>query len=537
MGLLGVWYSDFFDAQTVAVLPYDQYLKRFPAYLQQLTMESNGKHVALDGAQVGYETGPVYWGEPGTNGQHSFYQLIHQGTRLIPCDFIAFAKTLNPLGEHHDLLLANVFAQAEALAFGKTAEEVRAEGTPEALVPHRVFEGNRPSNTLLLDVLTPAALGTLVALYEHIVFTQGGDLGHQPLRPVGRGAGQGAGAAHRPRARPRRGARAGARLFDQCPDPPLPATQELLRRARHDHQDTPMQLGMIGLGRMGANLVRRLMRDGHSCVVYDVNAGRRSRWLERGRHRRPHRWTSSWRELDRRARSGSWCRRRSCSDDRRAAAAARRRRHPHRRRQLLLPRRHPPRRELKAKGIHYVDCGTSGGVWGLERGFCLMIGGEDAVLQLDPIFRTIAPGVGSAEPTPGRTRTDGTAQDGYLHCGPNGAGHFVKMVHNGIEYGMMAAIAEGLSIIKHANVGKHEHEVDAETTPLRDPGPTSTRSTWPRSPRSGAAAPSSAPGWSTSPPTRWAKSRRSTEFAGRVSDSGEGRWTVLPRSTRACPRR
>jgi glucose-6-phosphate isomerase len=173
MGLLTLWYTDFFDAQTVAVLPYEQYLKRFPAYLQQLTMESNGKHVTLDGTHVAAETGPVYWGEPGTNGQHSFYQLIHQGTRLIPCDFIGFAKSLNPLGRHHDMLMANVFAQAEALAFGKTAEQVKAEGTADWLVPHRVFEGNRPSNTILAEVLTPAVLGQLVALYEHAVFTQG----------------------------------------------------------------------------------------------------------------------------------------------------------------------------------------------------------------------------------------------------------------------------------------------------------------------------------------------------------------------------
>ena len=172
MGLLTVLNADFFGAQTQAVLPYEQYLKRFPAYLQQLTMESNGKHVTLAGTRVDYDTSPVYWGEPGTNGQHSFYQLIHQGTRLIPCDFIAFGKPLNPLGRHHDMLLANVFAQGQALAFGKTADEVRAEGTPAALVPHRVFEGNRPSNTLLLDTLTPAALGKLVALYEHSVFTQ-----------------------------------------------------------------------------------------------------------------------------------------------------------------------------------------------------------------------------------------------------------------------------------------------------------------------------------------------------------------------------
>ena len=173
MGLLTVWYTDFFNAQTVAVLPYDQYLKRFPAYLQQLTMESNGKHVTLNGERVTYDTGPIFWGEPGTNGQHSFYQLIHQGTRLIPCDFIGFSKTLNPLGNHHDLLMANVFAQTEALAFGKTPAEVKAEGTPDWLVPHRVFEGNRPSNTILLEELTPESLGKLVALYEHSVFTQG----------------------------------------------------------------------------------------------------------------------------------------------------------------------------------------------------------------------------------------------------------------------------------------------------------------------------------------------------------------------------
>jgi glucose-6-phosphate isomerase len=173
MGLLGIWYSDFFGAQTVAVLPYEQYLKRFPAYLQQLTMESNGKHVTLDGTEVTYQTGPIYWGEPGTNGQHSFYQLIHQGTRLIPCDFIAFAKSLNPLGRHHDMLLANVFAQTEALAFGKTPEQVKAEGTKDWLVPHRVFAGNRPSNTILADKLTPETLGKLLALYEHSVFTQG----------------------------------------------------------------------------------------------------------------------------------------------------------------------------------------------------------------------------------------------------------------------------------------------------------------------------------------------------------------------------
>jgi len=173
MGMLGVWYGDFFGAQTIGVMPYEQYLKRFPAYLQQLTMESNGKHVTLDGRHVDYETGAVYWGEPGTNGQHSFYQLIHQGTKLIPVDLIGFAKTLNPVRDHHDLLMSNVFAQAEALAFGKTEEEVRAEGTPEKIVPHRVMEGNRPTNTILAEEVTPTTLGSLVALYEHMVFTQG----------------------------------------------------------------------------------------------------------------------------------------------------------------------------------------------------------------------------------------------------------------------------------------------------------------------------------------------------------------------------
>src|SRR5207253_4617877 len=173
MGMLAVWYGDFFGAQTVAVLPYEQYLKRFPAYLQQLTMESNGKSVTLDGSAVDYETGAIFWGEPGTNGQHSFYQLIHQGTRVIPCDFIGFEKPLHALGRHHDILLANVFAQTEALAFGKTAEQVKTEGTADKLVPHRVFDGNRPSNTILANKLTPQVLGKLVALYEHSVFTQG----------------------------------------------------------------------------------------------------------------------------------------------------------------------------------------------------------------------------------------------------------------------------------------------------------------------------------------------------------------------------
>ena len=225
MGLLAVWYADFFGAETVAVLPYDQYLKRFPAYLQQLTMESNGKHVTLDGARVYYQTGPVYWGEPGTNGQHSFYQLIHQGTRLIPCDFIGFCRSLNPLGEHHDLLMSNVFAQAEALAFGKTAEEVKAEGTPDWLVPHRTFEGNRPTNVLLAERLTPEILGKLRGAVRAQRLHAGHDLGHRLLRPVGRRARQGAGQADHPRTPEQGRARSRTRQLHQHADPPLPQAQ------------------------------------------------------------------------------------------------------------------------------------------------------------------------------------------------------------------------------------------------------------------------------------------------------------------------
>ena len=204
LGLLTVWYTDFFGAETVAVLPYDQYLKRFPAYLQQLTMESNGKSVTLDGRRVDYPTGPVYWGEPGTNGQHSFYQLIHQGTRLIPCDLIGFCRSLNPLGDHHDLLMSNVFAQAEALAFGKTAEQVKAEGTPDWLVPHRTFEGNRPTNVILAERLTPEMLGHARRALRAQRLHPGHDLADQLVRPVGRRARQGAGQADHPRARERR---------------------------------------------------------------------------------------------------------------------------------------------------------------------------------------------------------------------------------------------------------------------------------------------------------------------------------------------
>ena len=225
MGLLGVWYNDFFGAQTVAVLPYEQYLKRFPAYLQQLTMESNGKHVTLDGVRVDYDTGPIYWGEPGTNGQHSFYQLIHQGTRLIPCDFIAFAQPLNPLGRHHDMLIANVFAQTRGAGVRQDRREVKAEGTPDWLVPHRLFEGNRPSNTLLLDALDAGSVGQAGRALRAQRLHAGHDLADRFIRPVGRGARQGSCSAHHSRARKRDGAQARPRQLDQRADPPLPQAQ------------------------------------------------------------------------------------------------------------------------------------------------------------------------------------------------------------------------------------------------------------------------------------------------------------------------
>ncbi len=287
MGLIAIWNNNFLGAHTVAVLPYDQYLKRFPAYLQQLAMESNGKRVTLDGAPVRYDTGPIYWGEPGTNGQHSFYQLIHQGTRLVPCDFIAFGESLNPLGRHHELLLANVFAQGEALAFGKTADEVRAEGSPDWLVPHRTFEGNRPSSTLLLDRLAPAALGKLVALYEHSVFTQGVIWDIDSFDQWGVELGKVLAQRIVPELGETEPPQSGARQLHQRADPPLPQAQGTsvltadpapasvaiafafaIRSTERKHR---MQLGMIGLGRMGANMVRRLVTGGHRCVVYDMS--------------------------------------------------------------------------------------------------------------------------------------------------------------------------------------------------------------------------------------------------------------------------
>ncbi len=455
MGLLAAVVPRLLRRQTFGVMPYEQYLKRFPAYLQQLTMESNGKHVTLTGEHVGYDTGAVFWGEPGTNGQHSFYQLIHQGTTIIPVDLIGFGKTLNPIRDHHDILSSNVFAQAQALAFGKTEEEVRAEGTPENVVPHRVMEGNRPSNVLLAEILTPRILGALIALYEHSVFTQGTIWDIDSFDQWGVELGKVLAVKIIPELTSAGRARPGPRLLDQQPHPQVPRAQELGKDEPVMPTDTPMQLGMIGLGRMGANLVRRLMRDGHRCVAYDVNAdavkaleadgaqGADSLADFVGKLETPR---AIWIMVPAGIVSKTL-------DELRPLLAAG---------DILIDGGNSYYRDditrakdLKSAGIHYVDVGTSGGVWGLDRGYCLMIGGEDeAVQRLNPLFLTIAPGKGTAEPTSG-LQPGGTAEQGYLHCGPNGAGHFVKMVHNGIEYGMMAAIAEGLSIIKHADVGKH----------------------------------------------------------------------------------
>ena len=383
LGLLTVWYADFFGAQTQAVLPYDQYLKRFPAYLQQLTMESNGKHVTLTGEQVDYPTSPVYWGEPGTNGQHSFYQLIHQGTELIPVDFLGFTTSLNPLpaadgSSHHDILTANVFAQGEALAFGKTPQQVRDEGTPDWLVPHRVFDGNRPSNTMLLERLTPHSLGTLIALYEHSVFTQGTvwsvnsfdqwgvELGKVLAKKV---AGE-LSAADEPEL--------DARQLHQRTHPPLPQRSE----------GVLMQLGMIGLGRMGANIVRRIMRDGHTAVAYDTSPDVVAQLVDDGAV-----GANSLEEFVQKLDKPrvAWVMIPAGITDKVVQQLADLMEDG----DIIINGGNSNYREdidraaaLKQKGIHYIDVGTSGGVWGLDRGYCLMIGGDDeAVAHCDAAVR------------------------------------------------------------------------------------------------------------------------------------------------------
>ena len=525
MGLLTVWYVEFFGAASIGVMPYDQYLKRFPAYLQQLTMESNGKHVTLDGTVVDYQTGPLYWGEPGTNGQHSFYQLIHQGTSLIPVDLIGFAKGLSPIRDHHDILSSNIFAQAQALAFGKTEEEVRAEGTPEcggAAPGHAGKPSHQCAAGGSSDSPGPRRTGGAVRAQR---VHSGNHLGHRLFRPMGRGAGQGVGRGDPARTAKRCRARAQSRLIDKQADPALPVAEV---RRNDMATDTPMQLGMVGLGRMGANLVRRLMRDGHHCVVYDVNPEAVKQLDNEGATA-----TSSLQELvDKLEQPRTvWLMLPAAIVDSTLDELI----------SLLEPgdtvidggnsyyRDDITRaKRLAAQDIHYVDCGTSGGVWGLERGYCLMIGGEaEVVTRLDPIFKTIAPGAGSAEPTPSRDTGAGTAAEGYLHCGPSGAGHFVKMVHNGVEYAMMAAIAEGLSVIKHANVGNVTQAVDAETTPLRDSWAyqydidvAEVAEVW----RRGSVVGS----WLVDLiADALARSPDLDNFSGRVSDSGEGRWTVL----------
>ena len=431
--------------------------------------------------------------------------------------------------------MANVFAQAEALAFGKTPEEVKAEGTPDWLVPHRVFEGNRPSNTILAQRLTPEALGKLVALYEHSVFTQGTVWGIDSFDQWGVELGK----------------VLAQRIIPELEGPVEPAlahdssTNGLIRRYRklserrpaarrrnrreRTERSTTMQLGMIGLGRMGANMVRRLIGGGHECVVFD-----RSPKAVAELAKEKAIGASSLADFVKKLAKprAVWLMVPAAVVDQTIAD--------------LLPllekgdilidggnsyyiddiRR---AKELAAKGIHYVDVGTSGGVWGLERGYCMMIGGEtDVVKRLDPIFKRLAPGRGDIPRTPGREKAKGTAEEGYLHCGPNGAGHFVKMVHNGIEYGLMAAYAEGLNILKHANVGQDgRREVDAETTPLRDPehyqydlNLPDIAEVW----RRGSVVAS----WLLDlTAIALLESPDLAKFSGRVSDSGEGRWTIL----------
>ena len=378
LGLIGIWYDNFFGAQTVAILPYSQYLAHFPAYLQQLEMESNGKSVDRQGERVAWETGTIVWGQPGTNGQHAYYQLIHQGTKLIPADFIGFVRPNEVVGDHQDLLVANLFAQPEALAFGKTKEQVEAEGVPAAQVPHRVFEGNHPTNVILADQLTPQRARPAGCALRAQGVHPGCGLEHQLVRPVGCGAGQEARAEHRARAASRDRAGARPRLFDERPHSSLSRASVGLTGAG---RSTTMQLGMVGLGRMGANLVRRLMRDGHECVVYDVSADAVKELAGEGaigadsledfvaKLTVPR---AAWVMVPAAFTGDTVMKLADIMDAG----------------DIVIDGGNSYYRDdvdrakaLKAKGVHYVDVGTSGGVFGLERGFCLMIGGEDDVVD------------------------------------------------------------------------------------------------------------------------------------------------------------
>ena len=453
------------------------------------------------------------------------------GHEADPGDFIGFAQANEVVGDHQDLLTANLLAQPEALAFGKTREEVEAEGVPAHQVPHRVFEGNHPTNTIMATKLTPHVLGQLIALYEHKVFTQGAIWNINSFDQWGVELGKKLAQNIIPELQRDRRAAARARLVDERADPPLPAlcgSQAADRKhPTKEHDDAARHGGTRTDGReprappdARRPRLRRLRRE------RGRDQGARGR--RRDRARRPlDEFVAKLEQAARRVGDGAgrvhrrhgdgarprrWSRATSSSTAATATTAT----------TSTGPR------SSKEMDIHYVDCGTSGGVFGLERGFCLMIGGEDEVVEhLDPIFKTIAPGVDSAPRTPGLTGDPSTAENGYLHCGPNGAGHFVKMVHNGIEYGIMAAYAEGLNILKHANAGKVKRDEDAETTPLRDPQyyqydidlPEVTE-VW----RRGSVIASwlldlAAHSFSQSPDL--------ADFAGRVSDSGEGRWTNL----------
>ena len=525
MGLLALWYNNFFGAQTVAVLPYEQYLKRFPAYLQQLTMESNGKHVTADGAASRLRHRADLLGRAG-----------HQRP--------AFVLPADPSGHAADTLRFHRLRADRSIRWAgirtfcwpmsslrrrrwlsaRPPKQVKAEGTPDWLVPHRLFEGNRPSNTILLDALTPAALGKLVALYEHSVFTQGDDLADRFVRSMGRGTGQGAGPADHPGARERG-------------EPELEhdsSTNALIRRYRKLKEplhDTRLRVVSYVPGRSAGRLRpegRQWGPQPHRCAatgvrrsleeVDDATGNDRPRPDGREHGAPPHEGRPRMRGVRHVGQGGG----RACrGKGRRRASLAEFVRKLNKPRAVwlmvpagvvdksiadLLP--HLERgdilidggnsyyvddirraKELSPKGIHYVDVGTSGGVWGLERGYCMMIGGEaDVVKHLDPIFATLAPGIGDIPRTPGREKAGGTSEQGYLHCGPNGAGHFVKMVHNGIEYGVMAAYAEGLAVLKAANIGKKSGRSMRKPRRCAIPSTISTISICRTSPSSGAAA-------------------------------------------------
>ena len=519
------------------VMPYDQYLKRFPAYLQQLTMESNGKHVTTAGEDVDYATGAVYWGEPGTNGQHSFYQLLHQGTEVVPVDLIAFAQSAQrarqpPRPAHLERLRPGPWRSPSA----RRADEVRAEGTPERVVAHRVMQGNRPSNVLLAERLTPRSLGSLIALYEHSVFTQGAIWGIDSFDQWGVELGKQLASQIAPELEAARGARARPRLVDEHPHPPLPVDEI---GGAHMTTTAPMQLGMVGLGRMGANLVRRLTRDGHHCVAYDrttdavaalvaegvEGAGSLAELV--GKLERPR---AVWLMLPAAVTGAALDELAALLDhddvvidggnsyyrDDIARAAA-----------------------LTPKGLHYVDCGTSGGVFGLERGVLPHDRWASATWSpaSTPSSSRSPRARRASQPTPARTRADSTAP-GRLPALRSERGRPLR--EDGPQRHRVRDDGRHRRGAQHPRARRRRdaiaHRADAETDPAaRSRPPTPTTSTSPRSPSCGAAARSSARGWSISPPTRSRAPRSSTSSPAGSRTRGRGAGRCSPRSTSRVP--